>query len=123
MREWETRDSRGRYFEDAENTRREIGALEASVEHVASRLEVRGEQPNLMSMLRDTGVIKSDQSAVAPVQPATGTDRGTTYDRPARELERIARERERLLGYYRNVDRKFDEAERLIADIERRAGG
>ncbi len=66
---------------------------------------------------------EGDQPELARVDPASGTDRGTAFDRPARELERIAREQDRYLGYYRNVDRSLDETERLIAEIESRAGG
>jgi hypothetical protein len=45
MREWETRDSQGRYFEETESTRREIEALEASVEHIMGRPERRRRRP------------------------------------------------------------------------------
>jgi hypothetical protein len=59
---------------------------------------------------------------VADVEPARPGDRGTVFDRPARELARIAAEQDRAMGDYREIDRQLDAAQQVIDDIARRGG-
>jgi hypothetical protein len=56
------------------------------------------------------------------VEPARPGDRGTVFDRPARELARIAAEQDRAMGDYREIDRQLDAAQQVIDDIARRGG-
>ncbi len=60
---------------------------------------------------------------VDDVEAAATGDRGTVFDRPARELQRIDEEREQLLESFRQLDARQEELTALIADVEGRAGG
>jgi hypothetical protein len=91
LEDWRTRDTSGRYFDEAQQLRAEIAQRE-SLTHVAD------------------------------VEPARPGDRGTVFDRPARELARIAAEQDRAMGDYREIDRQLDAAQQVIDDIARRGG-
>jgi hypothetical protein len=120
LTEWNTARNQGEHLARIEQLEREIRAREVSVEQLGERLD-RGEQLGLGDVVEE--LTTDDQPHVPKLEPAAGGDRGTAFDRPARELERIARERDRLIGYYRGVDAKAEEIDRAIAEIEGRAGG
>ncbi len=54
---------------------------------------------------------------VGEVEPAQGDDRGTIFDRPARELERIARERDAALAEFERADEAQQEAMTAAAEV------
>jgi len=86
LEDWRTRDTSGRYFDEAERLRNEIAHRE-SLTHVSD------------------------------VEPARPGDRGTIFDRPARELARIAEEQDRAMQDYREIDRRLDAARRVINNV------
>jgi hypothetical protein len=122
LREWETRDTHGRYFDQMEAVRAHIRSMEASIEHVG---EISEQGPVGLDqagrILEDYGVIEGDQPSVSPVEPAAAGDRGSLYNNPARQLERIARAQERELAGYRRLDDLEEEMRRRVAEIEERA--
>lgn len=105
----------------------DLGGSEAEIQEVNRQLEAIEEDHELT--MRSTGIVGEqpgdesglgdhDQPEVAEVEPAEGIDRGTWFDRPARELERIARERDELLHQYRSVHEQLDDLKRLIEENE-----
>jgi hypothetical protein len=56
-------------------------------------------------------------SSISDVDPAREGDRGSVYDRPARELGGIAQEQERILEQYRQLDAEMEELQRTIDGI------
>jgi hypothetical protein len=118
--DWSRRDSEGRYFDEAERLRRGIASKEASIDHLIARQD-RGEPLDSSVGIEEIFTGSGVQPSVPDLEPASGTDRGTVYDRPARELERIAREQDRWLDRYQENFDALAEAKDRIARIEQQA--
>jgi hypothetical protein len=89
LEDWRTRETSGRYFDEAQQLREEIAHRE-SLTHVSD------------------------------VEPARPLDSGTIFDRPARELARIAEEQDQTMAGYREVDGQLDAAQEVIDEIASR---
>jgi hypothetical protein len=110
---------RGR-LEMIERVRRDIESLEQFMADLAeSRVPDEFGAGDVLDGVGDG----REWQEVAEVEPAEGVDRGTWFDRPARELERIARERDQLLSEYRSIDAQIDDCRRIIDEYEGGADG
>ncbi|MDJ0952173.1 MAG: hypothetical protein QNJ81_00710 [Acidimicrobiia bacterium] len=92
LEDWRTRDTSGRYFEEAERLRAEVAERESL-------------------------------TYVSDVEPARPGDHGTIFDRPAREMARIAEEQDRARAEYREIDQQIDAAQEIIDEISSRGNG
>jgi len=70
--------------------------------------------------LRNEIAHRESPTYISDVEPARPGDRGTIFDRPARELARIAEEQDRAMQDYRAIDRQLDAARRVIDDVANR---
>jgi hypothetical protein len=70
--------------------------------------------------LREEIAHRESLTHVSDVAPARPGDEGTIFDRPARELARIAEEQDRTMAGYREIDRQLDAAQEVIDEIASR---
>jgi len=131
MSDWETRGTEGRFFDEAQRLRSEIESLEAA-DRILEVPIIPRHPLEAAEQALDVAAGDRPFPYLPDVEPAGGggpalrtsyssPDQGTMFDRPARNLERIAQRQDRFIEIYRDNQQRLEEAERLIEDINSRA--